>query len=150
MLFCFLIVKENILKLGQILFLLHLRDPNFRVPELLFLWRHQISKEETKSILLNNLESKLSLVMKVGKKIFIKKTKKNKKEKYGLETSSGPFLIFKESTVKRNACWKSACWFWYILIVLLLHMQYNQLVSRMSFSNRGFNLIFYKHKRGWN
>ena len=142
MLFCFLIVKENILKLGQILFLLHLRDPNFRVPELLFLWRHQISKEETKSILLNNLESKLSLVMKVGKfmsyykrKIFIKK---KKKEKYGLETSSGPFLIFKESSVKRNACWKSACWFWYILIVLLLHMQYNQLVSRMSFSNRGF------------
>ena len=142
MLFCFLIVKENILKLGQMLFLLHLRYPNFRVPELLFSWRHQISKEETKSILLNNLESKLSLVMKVGKfmsyykrKIFIKK---KKKEKYGLETSSGPFLIFKESSVKRNACWKSACWFWYILIVLLLHMQYNQLVSRMSFSNRGF------------
>ena len=142
MLFCFLIVKENILKLGQMLFLLHLRYPNFRVPELLFSWRHQISKEETKSILLNNLESKLSLVMKVGKfmsyykrKIFIKK---KKKEKYGLETSSGPFLIFQESSVKRNACWKSACWFWYILIVLLLHMQYNQLVSRMSFSNRGF------------
>ena len=67
------------------LFLLHLRYPNFRVPELLFSWRHQISKEKTKSILLNNLESKLSLVMKVGKfmsyykrKIFIKKKKERK------------------------------------------------------------------------
>ena len=56
-----------------------------------------------KHILLNNLGSKCSLVMKFGQfmqhyKIifFIKKLY----EKCGLETSSRPFLIFKESSVK--------------------------------------------------
>ena len=81
------------------LFLLYLRYPNFRVPELLFSWRHQISKEETKSILLNNLESKLSLVMKVGKfmsyykrKIFIKK---KRKKNMAWKLVPGPFLFLK-------------------------------------------------------
>ena len=58
----------------------------------------------TKDILLNNLISKRSLVMKFGQfmqyyKIifFIKKFY----EKSGLGTSSRPFLIFKESSVKK-------------------------------------------------
>ena len=58
----------------------------------------------TKHILLNNLGSKRSLVMKFDqfmqyykRKFFIKKFY----EKCGLKTSSRPFLIFKESSVKR-------------------------------------------------
>ena len=58
-----------------------------------------------KHILLNKLGSKHSLVMKFSqfvqhykRKIFIQKLC----EKYGLETSSRPFLIFKESSLKSN------------------------------------------------
>ena len=78
----------------------------------------------TKHILVNNLGSKRSLVMKFGQfmqyyKIifFIKKFY----EKCGLETSSRPFLIFKESSVKK-ILWRSACLFGQILIELLLHI----------------------------
>ena len=56
-------------------------------------------------ILLNNLESKHSLVMKVGQFMKYYKRKNFIKELYekcGLETSSKLFLIFKESSVKRN------------------------------------------------
>ena len=60
-------------------------------------------KHETQNILLNNLGGKCSLVMKFDQfmqyyKIifFIKKFY----EKCGLETSSRPFLIFKESSKK--------------------------------------------------
>ena len=76
-----------------------------------------------KHILLNNLGSKRSLVMKFGqfmqyyKIIFIKKFY----EKCGLETSSRPFLIFKESSVKK-ILWRSVCWFGQILIDLLLQI----------------------------
>ena len=59
-----------------------------------------------KHILLNNLGSKWSLVMKFGQfmqydKIifFIKKLY----EKFGLETSSRPYLISKESSVKKDS-----------------------------------------------
>ena len=78
----------------------------------------------TKHILLNNLGSKRSLVMKFGQfmqyyKIifFIKKFYK----KCGLETSSRPSLIFKKSSVKK-ILWRSASWFGQILIYLLLHI----------------------------
>ena len=61
-------------------------------------------KYETQNILLNNLGSKCSLVMKFDQfmqyyKIifFIKKFY----EKCDLETSSRPFLIFKKSSLKR-------------------------------------------------
>ena len=61
-------------------------------------------KHETRNTLLNNLVSKCNLVMKFGQcmkyyKIifFIKKFYK----KCGLETSPRPFLIFKESSVKK-------------------------------------------------
>ena len=42
-------------------------------------------------------------------------------EKYGQETSSRPFLIFKESSVKK-ILWMSVCWFGQILIDLLLQI----------------------------
>ena len=65
----------------------------------------------TKHILVNNLGSKCSLVIKFGQfmqyyKIifFIKKFYK----KCGLETSSKPFLVFKKSSVKK-ILWRSAC-----------------------------------------
>ena len=79
---------------------------------------------DTKHVLLNNLGSKRSLVMKYGQ--FVKYHKINffiKKfyEKCGLETSSRPFLIFKESSVKKIP-WRLACWFRQILIDLLLHI----------------------------
>ena len=58
-----------------------------------------------KHILLNNFRSEHSLAMKFGQfmynykiNFFIKKFY----EKCGLETSSRPFLNFKESSVKRN------------------------------------------------
>ena len=41
--------------------------------------------------------------------------------KCGLETSSRPFFIFKESSVKRNPR-RPVCWFGLILIALLLHI----------------------------
>ena len=64
----------------------------------------------TKHILLNNLGSKRSLVMKFGQ--FMQYYKiiffvKRFYEKCGLETSSRPFLIFNESSVKR-ILWRSA------------------------------------------
>ena len=69
-----------------------------------------MAKHETRNIL-NNLGSKHSLVIKFGQlreydkiKFFIK----NVFEKWGLETSSRPFLIFKESFVNR-ILWRSAC-----------------------------------------
>ena len=64
-----------------------------------------------KQILLNNLESKQSLVMKLGQFMKFYKRKnsiKNFYEKYDLETSLRPFLIFKESSVKNNLR-RSAC-----------------------------------------
>ena len=65
-----------------------------------------MSKHETKKcILLNNLESKHSLVMKVNqfmsyykRRIFMKKSCK----KCGLETGLTPYFIFKQFSVKRN------------------------------------------------
>ena len=78
----------------------------------------------TKHILLNNLGSERSLVMEFGqfmqyyKLIFFMK---KFYEKYDLETSSRPFLIFKECSVKK-ILWRSACWFGQILIDLLLHI----------------------------
>ena len=78
----------------------------------------------TKHILLNNLGSKHSLVKKFGqfkqyykRKFFIKKIY----EKCGLETSSRPFLIFKESSAKRNLR-MAAYRFRQILIVLQLYI----------------------------
>ena len=53
-------------------------------------------------------------------------------EKYGLETSSRPFLMFKESSVKRNLR-RSVCWFGEILIVLPIQMKYKQLASKIYF-----------------
>ena len=61
-------------------------------------------KHETRNILLNNLGTKCSLVMKFGqfmqydKVLFIIK---KFYEKCGLKTSSRPFLIFKEPSVKK-------------------------------------------------
>ena len=78
-----------------------------------------------KHILLNNLGSKCSLVIKFGqfmqyyKIIFL--SKNYTKNVGGLETSSRPFLIFKESSVKM-IMWRSACIFGQILKDLLLHM----------------------------
>ena len=76
-----------------------------------------------KHLLLNNWGSKHSLQLNFASlcllqnKIFIKKFY----EKCDLESSPRPFLIFKESSVKR-ILWRWACWFRQILIVLLLHI----------------------------
>ena len=68
-------------------------------------------KHETRNTLLNNLGGKPSLVIKFGQ--FVQYYKiiffiKNFYEKCGLETSSSPFLIFKESSVKKILL-RSAC-----------------------------------------
>ena len=81
-------------------------------------------KHETRNTLLNNLRSKCSLVMKFGqfmqyyKIIFLIK---KFYERCGPETSSRPFLVFKESSAKK-ILWRSACWFGQILIDLLLQI----------------------------
>ena len=51
----------------------------------------------------------------------------------------GPFL--KESSVKRSFG-KSACWFWYTLIVLVWHIEYNQIALKISCTNRGCTYFF--------
>ena len=70
-----------------------------------------MSKHEARNILLNNLESKCSLVIKFGQfmqyykiTFFIKEFY----EKCVQETSSRAFLIFKESSVEK-ILWRSAC-----------------------------------------
>ena len=83
-------------------------------------WR--IKCLNTKHILLNNLRSKHSLVIwpvyvTSKMKFFIKKFCEN----CGLEASSRPFLIFKESSVKRNLR-RAAHWFRLILIAFPLHI----------------------------
>ena len=75
-----------------------------------------------KHILLNNLGSKHNLVMKLGQFMYYYKRKfliKKLYKKYGPETSSRRFLIFKESFVKRNLR-RSVFSFGQILIVLLI------------------------------
>ena len=77
----------------------------------------------TKHILLNNLGSKCSLVMKFGQFMQYYKIILSKRfyRKCGMEISSWPFLVFKESSVKK-VLWRSACWFGQILIDLVLHI----------------------------
>ena len=82
-------------------------------------------KHETRNTL-NNLESKHSLVMKFGQFMYYYKIKiftKKFYEKCDLETSSRPFLIFKESSVKAILR-RSASLFGQIALVLLLHIQH--------------------------
>ena len=69
-----------------------------------------------KHILLNNVGSKHSLVMKFGQ-LKKKNVIQNFCEKCCPETSSRPFFIFKEHSVKRNVR-RRARWFGQILIVL--------------------------------
>ena len=73
----------------------------------------------TKHILLNNLGSKYSLVMKFGQ--FMQYYERIFLSKNSTKNSSRPFLILKESSVKK-ILWGSACWFGQILIDLLLHI----------------------------
>ena len=63
-------------------------------------------KHETKHISLNNLGYTLSLVMKFGQFMLYYKIKffiKIFYEKCDLDTSCSPFLIFKESSVKKES-----------------------------------------------
>ena len=85
----------------------------------IFKYHDVIKCPSMKHILLSNLGSKRSLVMKFGQFVqyykiifFIKKFY----EKWGLKTSSSPFLIFKESSVKK-ILWRSACRFQQILLL---------------------------------
>ena len=76
----------------------------------------------TKHMLLNNLGSKHSLVVKFGQFIYYHKINffvEKICENCGLETSSRLFPIFKESSIKRNLR-RPACWFGLISIALLL------------------------------
>ena len=75
------------------------------------------------NILLNNLGNKRSLVMKFGQFMWHCKIKLIKKlcEKCDMGISSRPFLIFKESVVKKSLR-RPACWFGLISIALLLHI----------------------------
>ena len=89
----------------------------------------------TKLILLYNVRSKVSLVMKFGEfmqlyklKFFIRKFC----EIYCLETSSKLSLIFREFSVERNLR-KSAYLFEHVLIALLWHIWYKQLPLKISF-----------------
>ena len=128
---CFVCLKESTCKTRKNAF--YFTSKALLLLEIIKIWHFRYSNImtssnaqawNTKHILLNNLGSKRSLVMKFGQfmqyyKIifFIKKFY----EKCGLETSSRPFLIFKESSVKK-ILWRSACWFGQILIDLLLHI----------------------------
>ena len=90
---------------------------------------------ETQNTLLNNLGCKYSLVMKFGHFMQYYKTNffiKKLYEKCGLETSSRPFLIFQESSVKRILK-RAACRFGQILIALLLHISYKSLLQKFHF-----------------
>ena len=89
-------------------------------------WRHQIPKHETQHILLNNLGGKHSLVMKSGQFMWHYKIKlfaKKLCEKCRLETSSRPFLIFKESFVKKSLR-RPVGWFGLISVALLLNIKF--------------------------
>ena len=73
--------------------------------------RNQMPKRETRNILLNKSGSKHSLLMKFRQFMYYYKIIffiEKFYEKYDLETSSRPFLIFQESSVKkifmRSAC----------------------------------------------
>ena len=105
----FCMSKREQLQNKEKYFLFHFKSSScswraFNILDIQMSWYHQMPKHETQNILLNNLGSKHSLVMKFDQfmqyyKIifFIKKFCK----KSGLETSSRPFLIFKESSVKK-------------------------------------------------
>ena len=145
MLFCFSWLKDSIFEtLVQKLFSFP-GYSNFIIVECQILWRHQIPKDETKNISywiaceVNTIRWwNLASLCDISYKSFYKRR--------GLETSSKTFLIFKESSIKTSLR-KSASWFWLILIVLLLHMQYNQLVSEISYSIRDY-VQFFINKNG--
>ena len=131
LLVCFVSLKESYCKTRKNAF--YFISKALLVLEIIKFWHSRYSNImmssnaqawNTKQILLNNLGSKRSLVMKFGQfmqyyKIFffIKKLY----EKCGLETSSRLFLIFTESSVKK-ILWRSVCWFGQILIDLLLQI----------------------------
>ena len=134
LLICFVYLKESTCKTRKNAF--YVTSKSLLVLEIIKFWQFRYSTImtssnaqawNTKHILLNNLYwGKCSLVMRFGQfmqyyKIifFIKKFY----EKCDLETSSRPFLIFKESSVKK-ILWRSACWFGQILIDLLLQIWY--------------------------
>ena len=62
---------------------------------------------------------------------------------YVLETSALPFLIFKESSVKRNLR-RYARWSWQMLIVLLLYILLLHKGPETSFQATGFVEFFDK------
>ena len=87
-------------------------------------WRHQMHKHETRNVFSwINWEINtawwwnLTSLCKITKENFIK----NFYEKWDLETSSKLFLLFKESSVKRNLR-RSVYSFGQVLIVLLVHI----------------------------
>ena len=112
LLVCFVNLKDNICDIRKIvfyftskaLFLIEIIDLIFKCSNVMTSSNAQAWN--TKHILLNNLGSKYSLVMKSSlylvyifkRKIFIKKFN----EKYDLETNSKSFLIFIKSSIKSS------------------------------------------------
>ena len=130
LLVCFVCLKESTCETRKNAF--YFTSKALLVFEIITFWHFRYSNImtssnpqvwKTKHILLNNLGSKCSLVMKFGQFIhykiffFIKKLYK----KCDLETSSRFFLISKESSVKK-ILWRLACWFGQILVDLLLQI----------------------------
>ena len=93
----------------------------------------------TKHILLNSLGSKQILVMTFGQFMWKYKTKyyfiKKLCENFGLKTSSRPFVIFKESSVKRFLR-RPACWFRSILVALHYRSILSGLFQKYFFSDK--------------
>ena len=130
LLVCFICLKESTCETRKNTF--YFTSKALLVLEIIYFWHFGYSNIMTLSNalawntkhILSNLGSKHSLVMKFGQ--FVQYYKiifliKKFDEKCGLETSSRPFLIFKESSVKKILR-RLACWFWQILIDLLLHI----------------------------
>ena len=113
--------RRELVKLGNMFFislqklLPFLRKSNFSILVIQISWCRQMPKHKTKYILLNNLGSKHSLLMKFGhilshyKKNFIKKFNKN----CNLKTSSRPFCVCKELSTTSVVKWN----FWSKLLM---------------------------------
>ena len=126
----FLCLKGSTLKTRKNVFIslrkffLFLRSSSFNFSDIQMSWRHQMSKHETRNILygitweVNTVWwwNSASLCRVTKEQFLTKKYVKNVAWK--LVPGS---LIFKESSLKKNFR-RSVCWFWQVLIVLLIYI----------------------------
>ena len=155
LLVCFTSLKESTCEIWKNVFyftskaLFVSRKSNFIILDIQISWRHQILKHKTRNnILLNNLGSKHSLLIKFGQFMSYYKREKFIKKYYkncDLKTSSRPFCVCKELSITSNWKMKSFKQAFYTRSVLAKLSKFVQ-ISSLTSSDCFFQRIMWKRK----